>query len=181
MISSLTAAQYGLELKRLGLRAPAPVLTIADLKQMQDNVSFYRIGRRNLRNVFLLVRKGFATVYVNPSYRGYRRAYTTLFGTTLARRDVDHLLPRSRANQHCFIALGHIEAGINRMHQDTVVPGEMVMKGMSQDNTSIQYLTDTPRARELGRFVQNGYLRPLVDFNRSVLQRVCLEDFFGHV
>lgn len=167
-----TAYQYGIEMKRLGVLGPMPIVKKSDLLK---NIQVYRIGNRCPKNVFVLVNNSYASIYVNPKYSSYRNAYKNVFFDNLQGCDVDHLFPRSKVKNNQFVVIGNISAKINRSQNDTIVSSEIIMKAMDRSNDNAWTLTKTPRAIELGRFVQNGYLRPFNEINNKVLTLISKE------
>ncbi len=177
-----TTLEYGMEMNRRGLKCPAPVLSIYDLFEISNEVDIYRVGKRGLTNVFILVRKGFGTMYVNPEYTEYRKAYKDVFPGPLTGRDVDHLMPRSKVGaRNNFIALGSIDAGINRSQNDTQELTEIFIKAKNRDvrkkfllegeevSVARWELTSRPRSKELGDLCLAGYLRPFEELNTNIL------------
>lgn len=155
-----TALEIGRELQGLGLRGPAPRLSIRDIRSLGTKVRIYKVGKRKIENCFLLVRSGYATLYVTGKYDGYRNAYKSIFKVSLTGRDIDHLFPRSRVTPDEYIAIGHIDSKINRKHGDNFQLGDIASKAMNYEKTHAKLLTDTPRAAELGLFVINGTAVP---------------------
>ena len=52
-----TAAQYGRELKAAGIKPPKPVLCSEFLRKISDRIYIFRVGKRSVKNVFLLVNR----------------------------------------------------------------------------------------------------------------------------
>lgn len=135
------------------------------------------MGRRSIGNVFVLIRKGFATLYVKKKYTAYRGAYKSVFRDCLLGRDVDHLIPRSTLGSDDYVALGHIDARNNRSHNANVEAGIISVKALNYQANHLSLLTSTPRVRELGLFVINGYIKPLYEVNVDVLTEVARNQF----
>jgi len=171
------AGEYGSEMIRRGLKGPAPKLSfneIASLVQAQE-AKIFRIGRRRPEKVLLLVRKGFGTLYAKATYGGYRKAYMLVFPDSLTGRDIDHLAPRSTtSSRDTYIALGHIDLGVNRAHRAKHGAVDTVMKAMNENSSDVPRLTASPRPAELGRFVQNGYIRPFSELKSEHLRQIVI-------
>ena len=59
-----TAAQYGRELRAAEVKPPAPFLTREFLREISDRIYVYRVGKRLVKNVFLLVNNGYGTLWL---------------------------------------------------------------------------------------------------------------------
>lgn len=166
-----TALEYGMDLKSRGLKGPIPIIAVEEINYLELDLDFYKVGKRSLRNTFILVRSDYATLYVRSAYQSYRLAYKDVFKICLIGKDVDHLSPRSKAKSTDFIAVGNINSNINRLHNAKEDAASVFVKAMNHGNSHKEMLTNTPRARELGKLVVNGYLKPIDEINISKLTK----------
>lgn len=166
-----------MELRKADLKGPYPSLRVAEISTLPDEITFHRVGRRSIGNVFVLIRKGFATLYVKKKYTAYRSAYKSVFQDCLLGRDVDHLIPRSTLDNDHFVALGHIDSRNNRSHNANTNAGIIAVKALNYQANHLDLLTNTPRVRELGLFVINGYIKPLDEVNIEVLTEIGRNNF----
>lgn len=167
-----TALETGMEVKGLGLKGPYPTLFLKDFNTLPKDIKYYKVGRRSIENVFVLARYEYFTMYVRKRYSCYRKAYQDVFKDSIIGRDVDHLVPRSTVKNNEFIALGHIDSKINRSHNAKNEAGIIAIKAMNYDLKRIDMITNTPRARELGLFVINGYMKPKSDVEMGSLTEI---------
>ena len=189
-----TAKEYGMEMREAGVKPPAPVIDLADM--MSDDVKVYSIAGIDPKNAYLIERNGYGTVYVSPGYGDYRDAFNTVMPDSLTARDVDHLHPKSNAESGEYVALGHLDPSVNRGHGNRGGIPDQAIKGMNlppatdarfepagaspsefndmTKSTAFQLaggLTDSQR----GRFVQNGYLRPMSELRTDQIAEISKE------
>ncbi|HAS6972324.1 TPA: hypothetical protein I7284_24190 [Vibrio parahaemolyticus] len=171
-----TMYQYGLDLLVKGLKGPVLKME-KNLLIMQPGYRFYRVGRRSLKNVFVMEKSGYATVYVRSGYRDYRKAFQSVFGNKLdSLKDVDHLYPKSKAKASEFLALGIIDKSVNRSISDNDTPVYVAIKAMNMKKYYDSLITNYPRAIELGRFVLAKYISPLDEMDTNRLNQVSLSE-----
>ena len=163
----ITARQYGAMMRQQGVLWPAPAIGTEDMKLPQ--VSVYKIGGRGLSNAFVLVRKKWATVYVNPAYTSYRAAFDAVMPRTSDGQDVDHLLPRSKGPGADFLALGRIGGTSNRGWSDDESHQAMAQKVRNMPTASPHSFTSFLTDMERGWAVVTCYIRPMRELNQSVL------------
>ncbi|PTX56793.1 hypothetical protein C8N43_1456 [Litoreibacter ponti] len=165
----ITAKQYGAMMRQQGINWPAPAIGPADLAQ--PGISVFQIGGRDLGNAFVLSRKGWATVYVKPTYTGYRKAFDAAMPATSQGREVDHLWPKSKAQKGDFLALGRISQLSNGGWNDDETHQAMAQKvrNMSTKNPHgfVSRLTDLER----GWAVVTCYIRPLKELRQTALTK----------
>ncbi|EPX80830.1 hypothetical protein [Litoreibacter arenae] len=166
----ITARQYGAMMRQQGVLWPAPAIGTADIKQPE--VSIYQIGGRSVSNTFVLVRKKWATVYVNPAYTGYRAAFDDVMPRTSDGQDVDHLLPRSKGVGADFLALGRIGGTSNRGWNDDESHQAMAQKVRNMPTASPHSFTSFLTDMERGWAVVTCYIRPFRELNQTILSKV---------
>jgi len=173
----ITAKQYGAMMRQQGVLWPAPAIGAADL--MLPEVSVYQIGGRGADNTFLLVRKGWATVYVKPSYSGYRAAFDAVMPRSSTGRDVDHLWPKSKAAKGDFLALGRISQESNRSWNDGEDAESMAQKVRNMPKSAphgfLSQLTDLER----GWAAVTCFIRPFKEVQSSGLTKIAVSDVTG--
>jgi hypothetical protein len=182
------AIDFGKDMNEKEIKAPAPKLSLIEILDLAKDavlheVQFYQVGKRSIKKVFVLVRKGYATIYVQPNYAAYRSAYKIVFSDdSLLARDVDHLAPRNSAMDGEYIALGNLDQSINRSHQDDDRTLSLIMKAMNETMVAKDgcsplsaQICSRPRPRELGMFVINGYIQPFTKQHKSALVTVTPE------
>lgn len=166
----ITARQYGAMMRQQGILWPAPAIGAADL--MQPGIATYQIGGRDAANAFVLVRKGWATVYVNPSYADYRGAFDAAMPGGSLGRQVDHLWPKSKAAKGDFLALGRISQASNGSWNDGESHQAMAQKVRNMPKKTphgfLSQLTDMER----GWAAVTYYIRPFKELNQSGLTKV---------
>jgi len=166
----ITARQYGERMRKQSILWPAPAIGAADLRQV--GVSLHRIGRRDVTGCFVLERRGWGTVYCAPTYKDYRGAFDAVMPRTSLGRDVDHLLPKSRAMVEDFVAMGRISDTSNRGWSDDEDPNAMAQKvrdmAKSRPHGFLSRLTDMER----GWAVVTCYIRPMGELSRASLTRL---------
>lgn len=170
----ITAKQYGAMMRQQGILWPAPAIGAADLAQ--PDIDIYQIGGRGTDNTFVLVRKGWATVYVNPTYSSYRAAFDAAMPRGSKGREVDHLWPKSKAAKGDFLALGRISQQSNGSWNDGEDHQSMAQKVRNMPKKAphgfVSQLTDMER----GWAAVTCYIRPLKELEKSGLTKVAVED-----
>ncbi|WP_298257525.1 hypothetical protein [uncultured Litoreibacter sp.] len=169
----ITARQYGAMMRQQGVLWPIPAIDAEDM--MLPDVSIYQIGQRSISNVFVRVRKNWATVYVKPAYTSYRAAFDAVMPRTSEGQDVDHLLPRSKGAGADFLALGRISGTSNRGWNDDESYQAMAQKVRNMPTASPHSFVSRLTDMERGWAVVTCYIRPFRELNQSVLTRVEIE------
>ncbi|SFR56953.1 hypothetical protein [Litoreibacter janthinus] len=170
----ITAKQYGAMMRQQNVLWPSPAVDSADMKL--PDVSIYQIGGRGLSNAFLLTRKGWGTVYVNPAYTSYRAAFDAVMPRTSDGQDVDHLLPRSKGGAQEFLALGRISGTSNRGWNDDETHQALAQKVRNMPTASPHSFTSFLTDMERGWAVVTCYIRPFRELNQSVLTKIDPKD-----
>lgn len=170
----ITAKQYGAMMRQQAILWPAPAIGLADL--VQPGVELYQIGGRDAGNAFLLVRKGWATVYVKPSYGSYRAAFDAVMPRNSNGRDVDHLWPKSKAAKGDFLALGRISQQSNRSWNDGEDFQSMAQKVRNMPKAAphgfLSQLTDLER----GWAAVTCFIRPFKELQNAGLMKIAADD-----
>lgn len=147
-----TIYQYGKMMRQQGVLWPAPIVRADDVVQPQ--VTVYRIGQRiPVTSAFVFERKGWATVYVDPGYSGYRDVFCRVMPDVFVARQVDHLYPKSKAAAGDYLALGRIDPGPNITWNDRNSPQAMsqkILNGLRSSPPQLHVESDRYGAR-LGR------------------------------
>jgi len=173
----ITAKQYGAMMRQQGVLWPAPAIGAADLALPE--VALYQVGGRKAHNVFVLVRKGWATVYVKPSYGDYRPAFDAAMPRSSEGRDVDHLWPKSKAAKGDFLALGRISQQSNRSWNNDDDANAMAQKVYNMPKSApygfLSQLTD----RQRGWAAVTCFVRPLKELQASGLSKIAASDITG--
>lgn len=153
-----------------GILWPAPSIDAQDIAAAGNSV--WQIRRRDPDQVFVLNRRGWGAVYARPQYLGYRLAFDLVMPHDSAGRDVDHLLPKSRAAGQGFIALGRIGIVSNRGWNDDESNQAMAQKvrdmGTGNPHQFTSFLTDLER----GWAVVTSFIRPFTELNTKQLTKV---------
>ncbi|TDT75161.1 hypothetical protein BDE40_1887 [Litoreibacter halocynthiae] len=170
----ITARQYGAMMRQQGVLWPAPAIGSADMKMPE--VAIHKIGGRGLSNAFVLVRKNWATVYVNPAYTSYRAAFDAVMPRSSDGQDVDHLLPRSKGAGADFLALGRISGTSNRGWNDDDSHQAMAQKVRNMTTGSPHAFLSRLTDMERGWAVVTSYIRPLRELTQSNMSRVDPKD-----
>lgn len=174
----ITARQYGEQMRLHGISWPAPRIDNADVRQAGVNV--YRIGGRQRNGIFVLSRRGWVTVYANPAYTDYRKAFDAVMPRTSLGRDVDHLFPKSQAEAHEYIAMGRIGATSNRGWNDDDDFQAMSQKVMNMPRSAphgyLSQLTDLER----GWAVVTCYIRPHFEIDKRFLTKMSDAELSEH-
>lgn len=166
----ITAKQYGAMMRQQGINWPAPAIGAADMTQ--PGVSLYQIGNRDVDRVFVLSRKGWATVYVAPSYTGYRKAFDAAMPANSQGREVDHLWPKSKAQKGDFLALGRISALSNGGWNADETHQAMAQKVRNMPTKMPHGFTSQLTDLERGWAVVTCYIRPFKELKQVVLTKV---------
>lgn len=164
----ITARQYGEMMRREQILWPAPAIDVKDLRQ--PGIQIFKIGQRSLENVFVFSRRNWATVYVHPDYTGYRDAFDMVMPRDSTGRDVDHLLPKSKAARGDFRALGRIGLLSNRGWNDETSDQAMAQKVYNMSKMSPHSYTSQLTDMERGWAVVTCYIRPLRDLAQMHLK-----------
>lgn len=169
----ITAKQYGEKMRMQGVLWPAPAIALSD--QAMAGVTIWQVGGRSVENVFVLERRGWATVYVAPKYLDYRKAFDQAMPRTSSGLDVDHLFPKSRARQGDYLALGRIGMMSNQSWSADDSPQALAQKvrdmGTKNPHSFTSMLTDLER----GWAVVTCYIRPMSELQTGALTKVDLK------
>ncbi|MEM7683842.1 MAG: hypothetical protein ACFB03_05205 [Paracoccaceae bacterium] len=169
-----TSKQFGREMREQKINWPAPLIGKAD--RQQDGVEVFRVGQRSAANVFVLVRRGWGTVYAAPSYTDYRNAFKLVIPLNAEGREVDHLFPKSKASDGEFCALGLLSRSANASYKDDEDFKNLQLKISNFKKSRLRddfplytsQLTDMQR----GWAGIRGFIFPLHQMNNGVLTRV---------
>ncbi|SFJ56346.1 hypothetical protein [Jannaschia pohangensis] len=169
-----TAREYGERMRIQSILWPAPAIGRADLRQV--GVSLHRIGKREITGCFVLERRGWGTVYCAPTYKDYRGAFDAVMPRTSLGRDVDHLLPKSRAMVEDFLAMGRISGTSNRGWNADDDPQAMAQKVRDMAKATPHGFTSRLTDLERGWAVVTCYIRPMGELSRAGLTRLTREE-----
>lgn len=166
----ITARQYGAMMRQQGVLWPAPAIGPAD--KALSEVSIYQIGGRGTDNAFVLVRKGWATVYVNPAYADYRGAFDAVMPRSSLGREVDHLWPKSKASAGDFLALGRISQASNGSWNDGDTYQALAQKVRNMPKKNLHGFLSQLTDMERGWAAVTCYIRPFKELKQAGLSKV---------
>ncbi len=174
----MTAKQYGAQMRAQDIAWPAPAIGLADLRR--PGVRLHRIGQRAPRNCFVLDRRGWGTVYCAPKYGDYRDAFDAVMPRSSLGREVDHLMPKSRAAGEDFIAMGRISGKSNGGWNADDDANALSQKVRDMVRATPHGFTSKLTDLERGWAVVTCYIRPMRELTGiELIQPEDMAEMFG--